>query len=116
MNTIYATNDITGGQLNSSNALVLTLGTPEQVLPASVDTFNVPFAFQFSLKQLMQYTDITQICDRYKILGATVKVSYNANSAWGAAAGATGGGLAQANFMPIVNYVHDYDDATPQTV
>lgn len=115
-NTIYATNDITGGNLNSSNALVLTLGTPEQVLPASVDTFNVPFALTFSLKQLMQFTDITQICDRYKILGAIVKLSYNANSAWGAAAGATGGGLQQANFMPVVNYVVDYDDATPQTV
>lgn len=116
MNSIYLTNDLAGGAMNNSNALVVTLGPPEQVLPASVDTFNVPFAFNFSLKQLLQFTDITAICDRYKIVGATVKFSYNANTAWGSAAGATGGGLQQANFMPIVNYVQDYDDDGVQTV
>jgi len=107
---IYVVNGVIGGNPTNTNTTVLTLGTPELQSSIGVDIYNIPFAWSFDLKNLAQYTDITGICDRYKIVSAIVKVSYNANTATGTQDGSTGSGTAQASFMPLVNYIVDYDD------
>jgi len=107
---VYVVNGVIGGVPTNTNTTVLTLGTPELQSSIGVDIYNIPFAWSFDLKNLAQYTDITSICDRYKITGATVKVSYNANTATGTQDGATGSGTSQASFMPLINWIQDYDD------
>lgn len=107
---IYVANTIVNGAFINTNPTIIAVGTPEMVTAFGNDIYNVPFAMRFDLKTLSQYTDLTAICDRYKILGATIKISYNSNTAWGSAAGLTGQGYAQAACMPLVNYIQDYDD------
>lgn len=115
MDPIYVTNSVQGGNPTNSNALVLTLGTPEPFTTVGVDIYQLPFAFNFSLKQLSQYTDIVNICDRYKIMGALIKVSYNANQAWGTTISQTSTLAGQGQFMPILNWITDHDDDGVQT-
>jgi len=107
---IYITNGLINGVPENSNPGIISLGTPELNTTFGNDIYNLPFAMNFDLKNLAQYTDITSICDRYKIVGATVKISYNANQAWGSTAGSTGGGYYQGACMPLVNFIQDYDD------
>lgn len=114
MDPIYVSNTLTGGVPACSNTTIVTLGTPEALpISSGVDNYNLPFAINFSMKQLAQYTDITGICDRYKITGAVIRISYNANSVGGQDAGAAG--TATAQFMPTVNYIVDKDDDGVQT-
>jgi len=110
---IYVTNSSLAGVPDNTNPIILTLGTPE-LLPITIgtDNYQLPFAMSFNLKQLAQYTDIVNICDRYKIVSAMVKISYNANSTTGTGAGAIN---ASPQFMPIVNYIVDKDDDGVQT-
>lgn len=113
MDPIYISNTLTNGVPACSNTTVITLGTPEALPIASgADNFQLPFSMVFSLKQLAQYTDIVNICDRYKITGAMIKISYNANSVGGVNAGGTG---PEPQFLPIVNWIADKDDDSVQT-
>lgn len=68
--------------------------------------WDVPFSLKFRLDQLINSTDITGIADRYKIVGAYVKLFYNKSNAQ---AGATAG-------MPYIEFIQDHDDATPPTL
>lgn len=68
--------------------------------------WSIPFSLKFRLDQLINSTDITGIADKYKIIGAYVRLFYNKSNAQ---AGATAG-------MPYVEYITDHDDVTPPTV
>lgn len=79
----------------------ITVGTITQSIGSSTG-YDVPFAIRFSLKQIISSGDITQLCDKYKIVGAHVRIYYNKS---GSAAGATAG-------YPYIQYITDHDDAT----
>lgn len=72
--------------------------------------YQIPFSFQFALQHLAQYTDITNIADRYKITKAVVRLQYNANAVAGSPPSA-----ALPSMLPMVKYVVDYDDASVQS-
>lgn len=83
---------------------VLQLGPPALSIGSSTG-WDVPFSMTFALGQLINSTDITQLCDKYRITGAYVRMYYNKSNAQ---AGATAG-------MPYVEFITDHDDNTPPT-
>jgi len=113
LNTQYIANSSFYGTAVTTNTglstVLCTLGTPV-VHPYFGNNFTVPFSLQFSLDQLAEYTDFTNICDRYKILDVYVKLQYNTDSVAGAP-NASG----QPNMVPSVNWIPDYDDSTTLT-
>lgn len=113
LNTQYIANSSFYGSAVTTNTglavALVTLGTPV-VHPYFGNNFTVPFSLQFSLDQLAEYTDFTNICDRYKILDVYVKLQYNTDSVAGAP-NASG----QPNMVPSVNWIQDYDDSNVLT-
>lgn len=91
---------------NDPTASCITFGTPEAVSGVNF-TYNVPFALRFRLDQMINYTDVTNICDQYKIISALCKLHNNYNNV-----NTANNVLAQ----PWVEYTQDYDDNTPATV
>lgn len=89
---------------------LIQLGTPEADTNYSHAIYNVPFSCQFSLNQLVQYTDLTGLADRYCIKGVAIKAKYNANTV-----DATAGTTLLGN-VPVMKWVVDNDDAAPQSV
>lgn len=86
---------------------LLTLGTPSLVA-GTTNCYNVPFVMKFRLSQILNYTDITNLCDRYKITAALLKLHNNFQNV------NTNNNLL---LQPYVEYIQDYDDATvPPTV
>lgn len=74
------------------------------------NTWEFGMSSSFQLNSVIDYTDITQLFDRYKITGIALKLHYLAS-----------GGLATgAVSLPTVHYAYDFDDAdipgTLQTV
>lgn len=67
--------------------------------------WNIPFSMQFSLNQLMNVTELTNIFDQYRILGVKVFVSWNHNVSTASA----------TSSLPGLMWFVDYDDATPPT-
>ena len=68
--------------------------------------YDVPFAFEFHLSDLVESGDLTQICDRYKIASANVCLQYNATN-----------GLNLGPTNPcFVEWIADHDDSIPPTV
>lgn len=65
-------------------------------------TYDVPFAMKFRLDQLINSSDITNLCDQYKIVSALVKIHCNYNNT-----NTANNVLAQ----PWIEYTQDYDDA-----
>lgn len=68
--------------------------------------YDVPFSLRFRLDQIINSSEIQALCDKYKIVGAYLRIYYNKS---GSAAGATAG-------MPYVEYITDHDDANVPTV
>lgn len=100
---MYITNTIVEGVptitgTNTNN--LLTLGTVVAALGAG---YNIPFAMKFSLNQLTNYTELTNIFDQYRILGVKVFMNYQHNVS-------TAGGTSS---LPILQYFPDFDDNTP---
>lgn len=58
-------------------------------------------SYVFKLSSVIDYTDMTALFDRYKIVGVKLKIMYQASEA-------TPGG---AGVLPIFNYAWDYDDS-----
>lgn len=90
---------------------MLYFGTPTKSYPAGVNDglYDVPFAMQFQLTDVVAYSDLTNIADRFKILKVKIEV-HGVNT--------TGviGSLTYAG-MPWIEYVHDYDNsATPTSI
>lgn len=75
------------------------MGTPVLVYNT---TYDIPFSMSFRLDSLINSTDLTNLCDQYKIKGARVKIYFNSNSA------SVGGSTS----MPCLQYIVDHDDST----
>lgn len=90
----------------------LSVGVPTLSTGFSNNVYDIPFTMKFQLNQLSESSDITSICDQYKIQAAYVRLFYNnSNNAYGAAAGT--GFLTS---MPFVQYITDHDDGTLPTM
>jgi len=90
---------------NDPTGTCVTLGAPEAVAGLS-NTYNVPFAMKFRLNQLINFTDITNLCDQYKIVAALVKIHCNWNNT-----NTANNVLGQ----PYITYGQDYDDGVVPT-
>lgn len=67
--------------------------------------WNVPFSMQFSLNQLLNVTELTNIFDQYRILGVKVFISWNHNTS----------AASQASGLCGLQWYPDFDDSTPPT-
>lgn len=96
-NTGSGTVAVTG---SVSNAVLL--GVPTQSVGATGTTsYDVPFSMRFSLNQIINHTDITNLCDKYRIAGAYIRFY---NNKTGASINSTGG-------YACMQYITDHDDA-----
>lgn len=98
------TKGATAGLITSGNTNVLSFGTPVLSVNGITAFYDVPFTMVFRLDQLVAHADITSICDRFKLLRASVTI-HGGNSA--AAVGSN---------MPWIEYVTDGDDDTVPTI
>lgn len=91
----------TSGTFVSSNTNVIKLGTPVAAISGvSGNYYDLPFAVALQLNQLVDYSDIQNICDRYKIVRCQITLhSGNTSNVYG-------------GIMPYVDYVVDHDDDT----
>lgn len=85
----------------------LDLGTPVLITGTS-NCYDIPFSMKFRLDQLMNSTDITNLCDQYKINSVKVDLHVNGMSnIYLNNAGST---------QPWLEYIQDHDDATVPTI
>lgn len=91
----------TSGTFVASNTSVLSLGSPvASVAGVSGNYYDLPFAFTFRLNQVVDYSDIQNICDRYKMVRAQITFhSGNTSNVYG-------------GIMPYIDYIYDTDDDT----
>lgn len=91
---------VAGTAAASGSAVVI--GTPYQT-PAFAGSpyYNIPFSIDLALSDLLNYTDLTTIADKYKINWVRVKVYATSNTA-------SAGGTSQ---LPSLLYCVDEDDA-----
>lgn len=95
----------TANLVDPSNIAVLSTGTAVLSV-GSANSYDIPFSMTFKLNQLINHTDITGLCDRYKIVQAYTRIYYNKSQAQaGAAAG-----------MPYVEFITDHDDSSVSSV
>lgn len=97
-----------GNDTTTGSASALSSGNGSLVVGAnSTDnggTNQFPASLRFKLDSVMDYTDITQLFDRYKILGVKLKFMYQHNNA---SNNNTGNNVA----LPMLSYAFDGDDA-----
>lgn len=79
------------------------LGTPTVTMNGSYD---IPFAMQFRLDDLINFSDITTLADKYRIRAVYVRIIPNF----------TNNPLNGLFSYPSIQYVRDDDDFTPPTV
>lgn len=85
----------------------VTLATPVQSTGAAGTTsYDIPFSMQFALSQIINHTDVTNLADKYKIVGAYVRVYYNKTNA---SVNSTGP-------YPHMQYITDHDDSNVPTL
>lgn len=65
------------------------------------NTYDLPFAMKFSLAQIINAQDLTNICDKYKILRTKIRVYFNSNS----------NSVQSSYSLPQITYMTDQDDA-----
>lgn len=88
--------------LTAGAPVCVTLGTPTQSVGATgSNTYDIPFSLQFALSQVINHTDITNLCDKYRIAGAYVRVYYNK----------TGSSGASTSSFPHLQFITDHDDS-----
>lgn len=87
----------------AASGSVVTIGTPYQTPPfAGSPYYNIPFSCDVVLADLLNYTELTALADKYKINWVKLKVYATSNTA-------SAGGSAQ---LPSILYSLDEDDAT----
>lgn len=104
MKTIFLQNSNTiGTPLLTDPNNCMTLGTLAPNPNGS--NWDIPFSIQFSLSMLQNFTEITNLCDAYKIKYVKVRVFYSQ-------------GVTGANSLgnPTIKWVTDHDDATPPSI
>lgn len=103
---IYLTNTSINGavQLTDPTGSCLQLGTPTLT---QMGTYDVPFSMVFKISQLINYTDLLNLADAYKIKCVEIKIYYNSNT----------NSVNSSASLPQLTYIQDHDDATvPATV
>lgn len=103
MISMAASNSV-AGLVASTNTNVLVLGTPVSSPTNATGYYDIPFAIQIQLDQAQNYTDVTNIADKYRIMGTQLKFILNQNT--------TQAGLP----LPFIEMVRDHDDAAPPTI
>lgn len=99
----------TVGLLGGPAAPTLTLGTPSSTGVSAF--YNVPFTLKFQLNQLVNSTDITNLCDKYRIAAAYVRI-FNTQAAFTPAT--AGGAVANSpSATPAIEHFVDHDDSNP---
>lgn len=100
---IYVRNTAVVGvpQSNDPTLSCLSLGTP--IADAVGGTYSIPFAMKFRLDQLINYTDITNIADQYKLKYVKVGLTYQSSTST----------VSSNTIMPNLQWIADNDDATP---
>lgn len=88
--------DTTGSMLNISTAGVPT---------SFCNTYDLPFAMKFSLSQILNSSDLTNICDKYMIKKTKVRIYFNSNT----------NSVQSASSLPQITYMTDQDDASIPT-
>jgi len=86
----------------AASGSVVTIGTPYQTPPfAGSPYYNIPFSCDVALADLLNYTELTALADKYKINWVKMKVYSTSNTA-------SAGGSGQ---LPSILYSLDEDDA-----
>lgn len=80
----------------------LQLGAP---VANQLGTYDIPFSLQFMLSQLLNNGDISNLCDKYKIKSAYIRLFFNSSNA----------SVGSLYSMPQIYHVTDHDDSTPAT-
>jgi len=97
----------------ASPPLGWTIGTPAPVANFT-SLVDVPFGMSFQLKDLVNYTDLTQISDKYKINKIWVRFFFNSQASLTPTYDST---TPQLNYpVPMIEYIQDHDDAVPPTI
>lgn len=104
MFNVYSTGSTTLPNIITNNPTVFKVGSVVAAANNLSGWYDVPFALEFHLNDLQDYTDITSICDRYKILRADIVCQNTLNA---------GGTPAVPTF---IQYVHDWDDSGAPTI
>lgn len=100
---LYVQNDPTTGEpvLTASGAASgFQAGTTAGLLP---NTWETGLALQFKLSSVIDPTDLTQLFDRYKIVGVKLKIHYLQNASF----------IPGYSNLPTLYSAFDGDDATP---
>jgi len=95
---------LVAGAITSSNSTVLQLGTPVAASNGITNFYDVPFVLTFQLDQLTNYSDITNIADKYKLSSAICTFHAGNNAA------------VVGSSMPWIEYVQDTDDAAMPSI
>jgi len=103
---IYVRNTSVAGvaQVNDPTTTCITLGTP--IADAVGGSYSIPFSAKFRLDQLINYTDISNIADQYKITYAQIKMTYQSTSS----------NVGSNTIMPNLQWIQDHDDIDVSTL
>lgn len=88
----------------------LTFGAPVANTSYGSTNNTVPFVMVFRLDQLINYTELTALTDRYKFLSVNLKIRSTNNIA------ATTIGASDQAQLPWFEFIEDHDDATMHTI
>lgn len=92
-------------QINDTTGSCLVMNTTSPVSTGFANTYDIPFAMKFALSQILNSTDITNLCDRYCLKKTTVRIYFNSNQ-----------NSIQSSFsLPQITYHTDDDDASIPT-
>lgn len=104
---IYLRNSPTAGlfQVNDPTTTCLQTGAP--IADAVGGTYSIPFSLVFRLDQLIGSTDITGLCDAYKLKYVKVQMTYQSSSSQ----------VNSLSIMPNITWIQDHDDgAVPSSI
>lgn len=104
MFNVYSTGSTTLPNIITNNPNVLKIGSVVASANNLTGWWDVPFAFEFHLQDLQDSSDLTSICDRYKILKADIIIQNSMNFA------------TTPTIPTFVQYVHDWDDSSAPTI
>lgn len=88
-------------QINDTTGNCLVLNSASPVSTGFANTYDIPFAMKFCLNQVLNSTDITNLCDRYMLKKTTVRIYFNSNT----------NSIQSSYSLPQITYHTDDDDA-----
>lgn len=99
---IYVRNSAIAGAaaITDPTGTCVTLGAP--IADAFGGTYSIPFSLKFRMDQVINSTDITNLCDAYKLKRVQVGMTFMSTQA----------SVSSIPVMPNVTWIQDHDDAT----